>query len=256
MSARHSLFGFLVAVGLVAGYPAVGFGFDVPAPPSQSSSAQARKQVVDAQAALEKAKADLALVKRKIAGPFEAKPEYQKAKEDAAKANSAFETVRKALVDQVHGSAAYKDAVNKRQSADDKLQKLQAAKNPDQAEIEAASKEIAVQGDLVNRMQREAEDSDPAVSDAKVKKDEADKVLKEMLAQEEELVKGDADCQLALQAVATAEQQVKSAKEQMAAAMKADRDAALAKAKAAADARASSSAGSGSGSGKGPRPKH
>ena len=194
--------------------------------PTVSPLAGPIKAEHDAHAALDKARAQLLAIRKRIAVGFDAKPEWKSAKDELDQAKTAFDAADKKLVSTLDQNPDYKALAVKRDKAqaivDASL--VPAAPTADdttkltEEDIANARRDRIEAASALKKIQKEAESNDPAYLAAKQRYSEARQAWDALQSQLDDAVKADPEYKPDMQAIDQAEAAWKSARDALAAA--------------------------------------
>src|SRR5213079_334185 len=129
---------------------------DKPMKDAKVKLAQAQGQVERAQDALNKLIAEL----RKQS---EASPQLSAAQEALRQAQAEYDNAAAPVLEKVRASTAYRDALDAKKAAAQKVQDFQADPNADQDQITAAARIVLEKGHVVTEMENGALGADPKI---------------------------------------------------------------------------------------------
>jgi hypothetical protein len=193
-----------------------------------------QKAVHDAQANVDAAKRQLLVIRKRVEVTFETKPDFKAAKEAMDKAKAEYDAEVRKIAFNLEKSPDYVALVKKRDTAQALLDKSRNPANTDSGadpvkitdeEITAAVKDHGDAALAMLAAQKQAEEADPNIPVLKQKRADAQAAWDALELQVDEALKADPQYPPAQQAVDSAEQSLAQAKEQLAAASKAQRDA-------------------------------
>ena len=203
-----------------------------PTTPKPNPLAGPNKQVHDAQAALEVAKKQFLVIRRRVEVVFEARPDFKTTKVAMDKAKADYDAGNAKVVANLHKNPEYIALEAKRDKAQAVLdQESHPAPTPSGddpvkltvEQIDAASKDRTESGLAIRAMQKSAEDNDPTIVDLRQKMLDTRAAWDALQAQVDEAVKLDPGYSQAQTAVEQAEAQLKQARDAMAQAAQAAR---------------------------------
>lgn len=205
-------------------------------PRQPSPLAGPTKAVTEARVALEKAKSQLLVIRKRVEITFASKPEFKAAKDavDAAKQN--YDRVSRRVLSKLQADPAYKDLLARRDKAEATLALANRPSAPtaddsgkiSDADLAAAGQERTDVGIAMKKMESEALDNNAEYGAAKQKLADARAAWEALEPQVDDAVKIDPEYPATQQNIESAQQAYDQAKEQLASAAKAQREAAAA----------------------------
>ncbi|MDB5174709.1 MAG: hypothetical protein JWN51_3482 [Phycisphaerales bacterium] len=243
-----------VFAAAIAALPLVSFA--LPSNPGQSSAnAAGQKQVADARMEVEKCQKDMAAIKKRVASVFEAKEEWKTAKDAVKQSKAELDAAEKPVLAALVKKPEYAAVAAKRDAAEAQKEEASKPVSPGSEDIakpkpdlDAALQTYTNATIQMKKMTKDALDDDPKVAAARQKYNDALAAYNALQVQVDDAVKLDPEYAPAQQALATAEDRLKQARDSVAAAARSQReaDAAASKSKSGshAPARSSSSYGS------------
>lgn len=214
-----------------------------------SATAQAGKQVNEANLNVQKIQQQIARIKTRVKAQLLAKPEYSSINAEFKRAQKAFDDAKKQALATLHNKPEYQAMVKEREAA---MAKRDAAGSGtgqvSDEELNKANDTVFKDGQALKKMDDRALADDAKYQDAKTKLEAAKAKVDEVDNQVTEALKNDAEYQQDLQSLDQAKQQLEQAKQQLAQAAQQERQAREAESKARA---ASNSSGGFGGGGRG-----
>jgi hypothetical protein len=161
-----------------------------PAVPS-SPLAAPRKAVLDAQLLVNAAKAKIAATRTSVEATFQSKDDWVAAKKAVAEAKAKYDAALKVVMTALQTNPEYQKLLENRKQASAKLDALKAAPRGQSSEEQktqddemgVAAGDILNDGLALNKMEKEARESDPALAAAKDQEDEAKKAYDSLESQ-------------------------------------------------------------------------
>ena len=187
---------------------------------------EARKQIQLAEKDMVRIRQDMQKIKARIQSRYEGKEEWEEAQKNTKAADAAHEAARKKAMAKLIASPDYKAAKEKLAKADEKVKGLtDQGPKADPKALAAAQQERIDASLAVRKLESEALDNDPKVLETKQKVTEAKKASEALDDEVKQALEQDPDYQAAQQELATAEENVKQMKLQLAQQAQADREA-------------------------------
>jgi hypothetical protein len=230
MKAHRLIFGLVVAVGIA------GFTSDAKAQvsPNPSPLIAARKQVADANAAVQVARKAVDAARLKVTNTYKtATPDYAKAEAESVQAKLKLDQAKIAAQNAAKADPEYRQALASKTAL---AQKISEAQTQGATVDEGTRTQFMQLSSTLNRMESVALEKNPAYAEAKVKYAEALKTLDAFKVQIDEACKADPEYMAADQAMQTAMQAEVQAKEALVSTQKSEAQRLAAESKARAEA--------------------
>ncbi|HEX8915761.1 MAG TPA: hypothetical protein VF796_25630 [Humisphaera sp.] len=210
MHAKRFLFGCVLTLG-AAGVVAPAVAAPPVAPKPESPIVAARRQLTEANVALNAAKQQQTAVKAKVAAKYKTEnPDYAKAEAAAVKTKADAEATRKAALTAVQAKKEYQTALANKEAQVERLRALPASASDFQRD--KITNELDKYRTELQTMDRSV-DADPKVVESKRAADEAARALDAFKAQLEAACAADPDYVAATAAVTDAETRLAAATE-------------------------------------------
>jgi chromosome segregation ATPase len=181
----------------------------------------ARKNLADAQSALDLARLDYNKARAIVAEPFQAKPQWQTAFADFDAAQQTVDAAKQAVLDKLHATGDFIALAKAHDDAVQKLQELGSDPNAPSDQFAAASKTRTDTEAQMKQMDDNALAVDPAVLGAQKKLADAQSQTDLLNKQVDDAAAQDPRCQEKKKVVDAAEQKLAQAKTALEAALKA-----------------------------------
>lgn len=212
--------GSVLTLGLFAAPPAHAAPA-TPKPPQNTAVTDARKRVAEAQQAVNDIKAEQQRIKDKKRAEFETKEEWKNTVATDKKAKAAYEAARKAALTALQNKAEYKQLIKDRDALQKTSEALSKQKDPDPTAIAKNGTAMATKGIAIKNMEKDAQERDEKVLEAKDKMDAAAKNMKALDDEVEGALSTDPDYMALQTQLDQADQQLAQAKQSLADAQKA-----------------------------------
>jgi chromosome segregation ATPase len=191
-----------------------------PKQPAVSPLAAPRKAVVDAMAAVNAVKAQIAATRAKIAATYETKDDWVAAKKALADAQTHYDTALKPVMAALRASPEYQKLLDHRKAAQEKLDSLRTqsrAADPDDQkaqddQLSQAAGDVLNDGFALNKMEADARNSDGDLGAAKEELMDAKKTMEDLQAQVTAVLQTDPEYLTEQQQLTSAQQQLSAAR--------------------------------------------
>jgi hypothetical protein len=192
-----------------------------PKPAQNTAVTDARKRVAEAQQAVNDIKAEQQRIKDKKRAEFETKEEWKNTVATDKKAKAAYEAARKSALTALQNKPEYKQLIKDRETLQKTSEALSKQKDPDPTAISRNGTAMATKGIAIKNMEKDAQERDEKVLEAKDALDAAAKNMKALDDEVEGSLATDPDYMALQTQLDQAEQQLAQAKQSLADAQKA-----------------------------------
>jgi hypothetical protein len=222
MKAGQRLLLALLGCALVGCFLAASvFGQTPPAAPPESPVQAARKAVLDARAALAKVQDQVAQIRLRVLKTFESRDDFAAAKKAVDDAQAEYEAALKPVMAALYANPDYQQLVAKRKAAQAVLDASHTQHtSPGDSDISSAQQddaisqaagEVLTDGFAINKMETDAKENDLKLATAQEKLNDAKQQMAALQTQVDAALQNDPEYQQVQPTLAAAQQQVTSA---------------------------------------------